>query len=57
MAPCARGVRASLVHNSAPFSTRHPELVSGSIVPHKPAVDADKWTLKQVQGDDADLVG
>ena len=32
-------------------STRHPELGSGSIVPNRPPVDADKWTLKQVQGD------
>jgi hypothetical protein len=42
----------------------HPELVSGSIVPNKPPVADDKWTLKQVQGDalgfdsdDAVLVG
>ena len=32
-------------------STRHPELGSGSIVPNRPPVEADKWTLKQVQGD------
>jgi hypothetical protein len=35
----------------------HPELVSGSIVPNKPPVADDKWTLKQVQGDDAASVG
>jgi hypothetical protein len=32
--------------------TRHAELVSASIVPHGPAQRAEKWTLKQVQGDD-----
>jgi hypothetical protein len=32
-------------------SNRHAELVSASIVPHKPKLSADKWTLKQVQGD------
>ena len=36
---------------------RHPELVSGSKVPHSPPAAADKWTLKQVPGDDAELVG
>ena len=30
---------------------RHPELASGYIVPHKPSVEADRYTLKQVQGD------
>ena len=30
---------------------RHPELVSGSIVPQQPKLQDDKWTLKQVQGD------
>ena len=35
-------------HNN---STRHPELVSGSIVPDKPSVEANRWTLKPVQGD------
>jgi hypothetical protein len=30
---------------------RHPELVSGSILPPEQAVRAEKWTLKQVQGD------
>lgn len=29
---------------------RHPELVSGSIVPQQPKLQDDKWTLKQVQG-------
>ena len=28
----------------------HPKLVSGSIVPNKLPVAADKWTLKQIQG-------
>jgi hypothetical protein len=45
------------VANSGPPKTRHPELVSGSIVRHARLVAADKWTLKQVQGDDAALVG
>ena len=30
---------------------RHAELVSASIVPNEPAVEAEEWTLKQVQGD------
>jgi hypothetical protein len=30
---------------------RHPELVSGSIVPQRPSFNAGEWTLKQVQGD------
>ena len=30
---------------------RHAELVSASIAPHNPKLSADKWTLKQVQGD------
>ncbi len=33
------------------ITPRHPELVSGSIVPDKPPVAADKWMLKQVQHD------
>ena len=41
---------------SKPPQTRHPELVSGSIVPQKPPTDADKWTLKQVQGDDVKVL-
>jgi LPS-assembly lipoprotein len=32
--------------------SRHPELVSGSIVPNKPGLDAAKWMLKQVQHDE-----
>ena len=32
-------------------TTRHPELVSGSILPHQPKLQDDEWTLKQVQGD------
>ncbi len=57
MVCCARGVRMSSVANSVTSPTRHPELVSGSIVSHSRPVAADKWTLKQVQGDDAGLVG
>jgi hypothetical protein len=30
---------------------RHPELVSGSIVPPKPSVEEHEWILKQVQND------
>jgi uncharacterized protein len=32
--------------------TRHPELVSGSILPFYPSVCVERWTLKQVQGDE-----
>jgi hypothetical protein len=32
-------------------NNRHAELVSASIVSHKQKLSADKWTLKQVQGD------
>ncbi len=32
-------------------SSRHPELVSGSISPPEAERETDKWTLKQVQGD------
>jgi len=56
MARCADGVRMSLVGKSSALP-RHPERVSGSIAPHSPPVAIDKWPLKQVQGDDADLVG
>jgi hypothetical protein len=44
-----------LVAKSVSSSTCHPEPVSGSIVRHASTVAADTWTLKQVQGDDADL--
>jgi cysteinyl-tRNA synthetase len=41
--------------------TRRAELVSASIVPNEPMVEANKWTLKQVQGDvvgaQGDVVG
>jgi tRNA pseudouridine55 synthase len=37
------------VHN---LTVRHPELVSASIMQHTPPVDEEKWTLKQVQGDE-----
>jgi len=33
------------------LKVRHAELVSASIVPNEPPVEAAKWTLKQVQGD------
>jgi hypothetical protein len=33
------------------YSQRHAELVSASIVPHRPKCAEAKWTLKQVQGD------
>jgi cysteinyl-tRNA synthetase len=33
------------------LKARHAELVSASIVPNDPPVEAVKWTLKQVQGD------
>jgi cysteinyl-tRNA synthetase len=33
------------------LKARHAELVSASIVPNEPPVEADEWTLKQVQGD------
>jgi hypothetical protein len=38
-----------LIHYSV-LIFRHPELVSGSICPHKPSL-ALKWMLKQVQDD------
>ncbi|MGL5837387.1 MAG: cysteine--tRNA ligase [Sphingorhabdus sp.] len=34
------------------LKARHAELGSASIAPNAPAVEAEKWTLKQVQGDD-----
>ncbi len=40
--------RSITVHN---LTIRYAELVSASIVQHAPTVDAEKWTLKQVQGD------
>ena len=58
----------ALALNDIPTQTRHPELVSGSIVPfatsvvpqasraavlpNGASVCAEKWTLKQVQGDE-----
>jgi hypothetical protein len=57
MAFCAHGVRMSLVGKAVRLLPCHPELVSGSIERHARSVAADKWTLKQVQGDDAALVG
>ena len=64
MARCVGGVRMWLVSKAALSPNRHPELVSGSIVPHSPPVEADKWTLerqsptvKRVQGDDVGFEG
>ncbi len=34
------------------LTARHAELVSASIVPNEASVEAEKWTLKQVQGDE-----
>jgi cysteinyl-tRNA synthetase len=34
------------------LKARHAELVSASIAPNEPPVEAEKWTLKQVQGDE-----
>ncbi len=34
-----------------PIFSRHAELVSASIVQPRPKLYAEKWTLKQVQGD------
>jgi cysteinyl-tRNA synthetase len=42
---------ADTPNGDADTPTRHAELVSASIVPNEPMVEADKWTLKQVQGD------
>ena len=37
--------------------SRHPELVSGSIVPHTLSAQVEGWMLKQVQHDEYFLVG
>ncbi|MCE2730049.1 MAG: cysteine--tRNA ligase [Sphingomonadaceae bacterium] len=42
---------SNLKARHADTQTRHAELVSASIVPNEPTVEADKWALKQVQGD------
>ena len=42
---------ANLKTRYADTQSRHAELVSASIVPNAPTVEADAWTLKQVQGD------
>ena len=64
MARCAGGARMWSVRKLTTFQARHPELVSGSIVPHSPPVAADRWTLKRqsptvkrVQGDDVGFEG
>jgi hypothetical protein len=36
---------------SPTFFLRHPELVSGSILPKKPTASSAKWMLKHVQHD------
>jgi acyl-CoA ligase (AMP-forming) (exosortase A-associated) len=46
-----QGRAATLQTHLSANSARHPELVSGSIVPNEPPVEVDSWTLKQVQGD------
>ncbi len=38
------------------LTARHAELVSASNVPNEPPVEAEKWTLKQVQGDE-EIIG
>jgi cysteinyl-tRNA synthetase len=48
---------STLKTRHADTQTRHAELVSASIVPNEPMVEADKWTLKQVQGDVAEVRG
>ncbi|MCO4092563.1 MAG: cysteine--tRNA ligase [Sphingorhabdus sp.] len=48
---------SALKTRHADTQTRHAELVSASIVPNEPMVEADKWTLKQVQGDVAEVRG
>ena len=45
------GRATTLDESLDPIPNRHPELVSGSILPHDPPVEVEKWTLKQVQGD------
>jgi plasmid stabilization system protein ParE len=42
-----RGAEAAEGHSPQ----RHAELVSASIVPHRPKGRDEKWTLNQVQGD------
>jgi len=42
---------ANLKARHTEANPRHAELVSASIVPNEPMVEADKWTLKHVQGD------
>jgi cysteinyl-tRNA synthetase len=42
---------SNLKARHADTKTRHAELDSASIVPNEPMVEADTWTLKQVQGD------
>jgi cysteinyl-tRNA synthetase len=45
-----------MVMSVSNLKARHAELVSASIVPHEPPVEAEKWTLKQVQGDVAPTI-
>jgi len=46
-----------MVMGVANLKSRHAELVPESIVPKAPMVQADTWTLKQVQGDGAAVQG
>jgi len=48
---------SALKTRHADTQTRHAELVSASIVPNEPMLEADKLTLKQVQGDVAGVRG
>ena len=41
-----------MVMSVSTLKARHAELVSASIVQNEPAVKAEEWTLKQVQGDE-----
>ena len=43
----------SLAASIAPVSQRHPELVSGSIMPQTQSTPVEGWMLKQVQHDAA----
>ena len=46
-----------MVMGVANLKSRHAELVPAPIVPKEPMVQADTWTLKQVQGDGAAVQG
>ena len=42
---------------ATPFTSRHPELVSGSISPHGRGAQVERWMLKRVQHDGLAGVG